>query len=287
MQKCLVCKGFAQPYLTKKLNYTNKIYEIYKCQTCGFGFVNPMPPQDEILSCYQNGYYAGEQNLGYLSRYEDLEEGLKKTYLSLLKKVISFCGQKTFSAVLDVGCAYGFFLDCAAQFLGSNLRVGIDISDITENIVRQKGHFFIKGLFEKTQIPFKFDLIFMGDVLEHFRNPHKVFNKIDLLLKQNGIIVITTVNFSSLAARLLKAHWRLMTPPEHLMFWTPKSLKILFGKRGWQGIVSNYWLFYPKNYVKIAFKRQFGFSPFFLKFVPLKILPIPSYDTKMAIFKKP
>jgi hypothetical protein len=41
------------------------------------------------------------------------------------------------------------------------------------------------------------------------------------------VIVITTGDFASLYARLAGRKWRLMTPPQHLWFFSPESIRRL------------------------------------------------------------
>ncbi len=283
---CPLC-NLGATFLFRK-NYRDLFFDIFQCQSCGLGFVNPMPTPQELEAFYQHNYYQNNKQLGYNAPYGSLEKGLKKTYEHIIKRVQLLSRKTTFPSVLDVGCAYGYFLDCAKESMSSTIRVGIDLSQEAEKNISKKGHYFLKGHFQNVNIPFSsFDLIFMGDVFEHFPDPIPIMARLEELTKPKGVVVITTVNFSSLAARILKQRWRLMTPPEHLLFWTPTSIKKLFATMGWYGIVSQYTLYYPKEYINIVFQKQFGFPPFFLKPLPFKIIPIPSYDVMLAIFWKP
>ncbi len=283
--QCPVCTKNSKYIFSK--NWDGLSYNLYKCLNCGLGFISPLPSKQELTKFYHAQYYQGGNKLGYNAPYETLEQGLKKTYEGIIQKVQSLSGKKTFPLVLDVGCAYGYFLDCAKRCMNSSVRIGIDISDAAEKSITAKGHSFIKGGFEEAKIPnIAFDLIFMGDVFEHFLNPIAIMQRLDQFIKPGGIAVITTVDFSSLAAKILGKRWRLMTPPEHLFFWTPTSLKLLFQKYGWYGLTMPYTLYYPKEYVWTVFKKQFLFPPIFLKLFPFDTLPIPSYDVKLAIFWK-
>jgi SAM-dependent methyltransferase len=69
-----------------------------------------------------------------------------------------------------------------------------------------------------------FDVIVMLDVIEHLPDPHDVLHLLGRHLAPGGIIVITTGDFGSPVARLFGRHWRLMTPPQHLWFFTRESL---------------------------------------------------------------
>jgi len=285
MFSCPVCKGKTSFLYEKKLE--GSAFSIFRCADCGLGFVNPIPTNEELQSFYEKNYYNSNSAWGYHTPYEELESGLKKIY----KKLLSKCGHRlsTYSVkrVLDVGCAYGYFLDVAKEELQPEVTVGLDVTSESASVVLEKGHFFVSGLFEDSDLPFKqFDLIFMGDVFEHLRNPEAAAKKLSDMLSSNGLLILTTVNFKSWLARFLGSKWRLMTPPEHLFFWTPQSIKLLFGKYGFNGDVKSYWLYYPKSYVFNRFKEQFGFYPLFLKLWPNDLIPIPSFDVFCGFFWK-
>lgn len=48
----------------------------------------------------------------------------------------------------------------------------------------------------------KFDIVIAIEVIEHLENPHKVFRDINLILKKDGIVLLTTPNTSSLRRRI-------------------------------------------------------------------------------------
>ena len=131
-----------------------------------------------------------------------------------------------------------------------------------------------------------FDLAFMGDAFEHVQDPAAVVAKFADVVAPGGVVVITTVDFDSWLARLLGARWRLMTPPEHLFFWTRRSIEKIFDDHGFDARVENYWLFYPKAYVEQRSRAQFGVAPPFLGWLPGNTVPIPSFDVLLGIFQK-
>ena len=69
------------------------------------------------------------------------------------------------------------------------------------------------------------DVITLFDVIEHLPRPHETLALCHQYLRPGGVIVITTGDFASPLARLAGAKWRLMTPPQHLWFFTPQSIR--------------------------------------------------------------
>ena len=64
------------------------------------------------------------------------------------------------------------------------------------------------------------------DVLEHFKNPSYVINKIQNILKENGIIVIQVPNYNSLMANLCR-NWSWWMTEEHKYHFSLKALTFL------------------------------------------------------------
>ncbi len=278
MKKCPVCNNTAKYIFNVK---TDRVYKILKCQYCELGFIDPIPTKKEVSKFYNEFYFNNAKHMWGYNNYKLLELGLKKTYRRILKKIKI----KNVNAILDVGCAYGFFLDVIKEFFPNSHRIGIDIIN-TKSILEQKEHEFICADIEDINFKETFDIIFFGDSFEHLRSPVKVIEKLSNNLSNDGCFIITTVNFSSLLAKIMKQKWRLMIPPEHIFFWTPKSLKEIFKRVNLNAKVEKYILFYPKTYVIQKFKEQFRFTPFFLNLLPFDILPIPSIDVIMCVARR-
>ena len=87
--------------------------------------------------------------------------------------------------------------------------------------------------------PQSFDVINMGDVIEHVSSPSKTLQLAYQLLKPNGIIVIRTPNAQSsfslstlFLSRMTGFPWAHSEAPYHLFEFTPKSMQELVKKVG-------------------------------------------------------
>ena len=281
--QCPVCAAPAS------LLYEKGGHQVHRCADCGLGFVADLPSPAELEAFYARGYYAsdGGQTLGY-SGYAALEPGLKRQYTRLIDSCLREQPELRVRRVLDVGCAHGFFLDVARERFPEAELVGLDVTPEAAELVPAKGYAFHRGFVEDIELPEShFDLVFMGDALEHVRDAAGVADRLARVLAPGGTLVLTTVDFGSWLARLLGRRWRLMKPPEHLYYWTRPALERLFGDRGLSTHLSGYWLYLPKSYVARQFREQFGFAPFFLALWPADEVPIWSFDVVAARFHKP
>src|SRR6185436_6834394 len=53
-------------------------------------------------------------------------------------------------------------------------------------------------------------------------------------MRSGGRLLLTTGDFSAPLARLLGRRWRLMTPPQHLWFFSPATLGALLSRTGFR-----------------------------------------------------
>jgi SAM-dependent methyltransferase len=271
--------------------YEKGDHQVHRCGSCGLGFVADLPSAEELERFYRDGYYdvaSAEKSggLGYHTAYRELEDGLKRMYGDFLDEVEQRHPGRRFDRVLDVGCAYGFFLDVARERFAPSELVGLDVTEEARSI-KERGYSFHHGFIEDVALPEShFDLVFMGDAFEHVRDPVRVAERLAAVLAPGGVLVLTTVDFDARLARLLGRRWRLMKPPEHLFYWNRRSLEKLFSRRGLSARFADYWLYLPKAYVYSQFEMQFGFKPWFLALWPGRDIPIWSFDVLIGYFTK-
>jgi len=100
--------------------------------------------------------------------------------------------------ILDIGCGGGLISEGVSK-LGAHVT-GIDF--VKENIKIARVHakknnlninYIVKD-FEKEKITSKFDIIIIFEVLEHLNEWETFLKKIRLNLKDNGILIISTIN---------------------------------------------------------------------------------------------
>jgi SAM-dependent methyltransferase len=205
-------------------------YPIVRCGECGLVFVGREVSDDELVSLYDENYYEDPDAQGYggYGAAEERKRHHNRTLLDELERVA------TRGSLLEVGCAYGFFLDEARQrgwrIHGlepsrhaadeASRRLGIDIPT--------------RPLTELSPDPESVDAVVMWDVIEHLPNPRATLQKAAATLRPGGVIAISTGDIGSSAARLHGRDWSLMTPPWHQFYFSRRTLRRMLVQTGFE-----------------------------------------------------
>lgn len=224
--KCPLCGGSKSiSFFCEKNNY-----KLYNCFLCRLNFVSPMPIHSDDI--YQEEYFkkdkSSSNNFGYVD-YEKDKEPMRKTFNQYLEKIEQLtAGRKLF----DLGAATGYFLDLAKT--RSWQTAGAEISGYAARLAREKGHYIFVGRLEASQIKNEYDVVTMWDVLEHLDSPKIDLKTINIMLKEGGLVAINTIDQESFWARIWGKRWQAIIPPEHLFYYSAKSLKILLAESGFK-----------------------------------------------------
>lgn len=255
---------------------------IYKCKSCGLGMAETKGFNPE--NYYDALYFNGGRSDGY-SDYIGAEQVLRDQFrrdIELLKVLGSTSGD-----LLEVGCAYGFFLEVASDSYNVS---GLEICQDAVNHchtrglknVRQ-GEICSQALSDFLEV----DVIVMLDVIEHLADPMESLIAVSSKLRVNGLVLITTGDFSSVYARLSRQYWRLMTPPQHLWFFTPNSLRKMGEKIGLDLIyIDHPFKRVPLGLVIYQLCRYISLKPNLPSWIHRIGLSINLFDAMRLVFRK-
>ncbi len=233
---CLVCSN-------DKFNlFCNKNrFRIVKCSKCDFIFVNPIPSRSELDKFYKNFDYRSP-----ISSELVIRNDAKRS----LRVISRFATGK--QDLLDMGCGRGFFLD-EARAIGWKV-FGIDYSQKTTDYASNMLNLDVKRddilLYQTNK---KFSLITMNQVIEHVLQPKRLIKKCHDLLNSNGYLYIATPNIKSLSARVFGCEFEHLIPPEHVSFFSKKTLTWLLRDCGFKVSYRGSWG-YPENLAGIIKK---------------------------------
>jgi len=150
-------------------------------------------------------------------------------YCKFVKKIL----QKPYkSKILDIGANDGFLVNCLRKLTKSKSIFGLDASPEMVKIAKKKyGNYFYNGLAENSHKIFnhnQFDLITCNNVLNHSSDPISFLTSINKLLKKDGKILVEVLDWRhSLKKKIFDQIYH-----EHTLYFSPKTISILFSKVG-------------------------------------------------------
>ena len=204
--------------------------DILECPSCGLAFWTP-PAGFRPDRVYDAGYFAGAQvDRGY-DDYGDLEASLRLTFARRLARIPRPAGR---ARLLDVGAAYGFALDEARRAGWEATGLEISAPAVRRAAALARGRVVVADAAAAPFASGRFDAVTLWDVLEHLPQPHAAVSEMARLLRPGGRLVLSTGDVGSLVARLSGARWHLYTIPEHLFFYTRRSLRALLEAHGFR-----------------------------------------------------
>ncbi|MBI4065410.1 class I SAM-dependent methyltransferase [Candidatus Gottesmanbacteria bacterium] len=221
-------------YLCKSTKYTKwrsiSNYDLQQCDNCGFIFVFPLPSTETLKNFYEFFDYKDVP----LQEVRIRKDAVRS--LSLIKNHL----EKENISLLDIGCGRGYLMD-EARKLGWN-TFGIDYS---RNTIR----YALKNLNLKVvqsdigsyRTTTRYDVIVLSQFIEHVSNPNDILKKCYLLLKNNGFLYIATPNIKSISAKVLGVGFDHLIPPEHLGYYSRKTLERLLINNGFRILHAGSW----------------------------------------------
>lgn len=237
VKACPFCKNS-----TAKTIYKTKKYSLVSCANCSLAYLTPMPTSGQIKKIYQQDYFKNDKDLtGGYSDYQSMEKVLEKESRRRIKFIKTFTNK---NKLLDLGCGLGTFLEVARK---ADFNVsGNDISSYAQEEVKDGSKIpFYPGEVSKANLPKEsFDIITAWDVFEHIPQVNQTAKTVYKSLKPGGYLFLSTPNIKSWDSRLLKKYWYgYKKIPEHLVFFSPASIKKILEKNGFNLIAIKTWGF--------------------------------------------
>ncbi len=218
IKNCPACKS--KKRLLKFIVKTDKIpSKIVRCNDCNL-----------VYNAYLINFREKGKNLPYhLDSEAEYKNDYKrwnqyaKDYLSKLKDEVN--GEN----FLEIGTGPGFFLNAANQLGFESL--GIEPYYPSYIFAKKQNLNVINSSLSEVVLNKKFDLILAIEVIEHFIDPIKEFEKMLNLLEDDGLIVLQTGCENSLEV-LLKGRNRFYYYYDHHIYYTPRTLNFILKKVG-------------------------------------------------------
>ena len=208
-------------YLTVPMN--NKFAYIVRCVHCGLIFQNPMLSDKERLEFYAHDYFEH----GYLDKENQI--GLYNKATLFLERLLRYCNK---GRLLDIGAASGAYVRCA---IDKGLEAyGVELSPSAVKFAKDYWKVNLsQGTLEEARFHANFfDAVILVHSLEHLPHPLETLVEIKRIMKKTGILYISLPNIASYRAKRLGEKWGALKPAEHLFFFSPKTLRVLLERAG-------------------------------------------------------
>lgn len=236
-------------------------WPIKKCLNCYLVQVNPLPSQKDVNSLYEGDYW---KNFSFYSSQIPAHEQYFRKKIADIKKL------RKNGRLLDVGCAYGTLIKQAND--QGFIAEGIDISGFAVAQCRKNNLKANTGVITDVKKKNYYDVITAFEVVEHERNPLLTIKTARLLLKPDGLLVISVPNSNSLSSKIMEKHWFGYRHKEHLFHFTSDSLNTLLTKGGFSDILIKKDI--PRAYLFIYYLERINFYLFKSKILSRLILSL-------------
>ena len=213
---------------------------ILRCRGCDFGFRQTRANAGKLADVYRRMDTRV---------YEAELRGRARTARQHLRIVARYA--RSPGRILDVGCASGLFLACAADagWEPTGLEPSEALYEKARAALAGRGE-VLPEILENARLPLvHFDVITMWDVLEHVPDPLSVMARCRSLLKPGGYLFLNVPDLDSVEARVFRRRWPLFMA-EHLNYFNRPSLKLCGERAGLRWVrFGRRWGYFSIEYV--------------------------------------
>ncbi len=226
---CAVCGRFEHVPLVIRNGH-----QVVRCRQCRLVYVSPRPrTRAPIDALYTDTTYSSRQ-VSAAANTSRMREAAWR--LDRVERHVPRRGQ-----LLDVGCSAGSFM-IAARGRGWGVR-GIDVSPAAVDYAHDTHGLDVSvaTLEESRFASHTFDVVTIFECIEHMLDPRAALNAAADLLRDGGLLVITTPNVDGFVPRVTYwtlgrtlGAWEHPTPPHHLYQFSRRTLAALLHDAGFE-----------------------------------------------------
>lgn len=163
---------------------------IYRCKSCDFNFRRFERPLSEVLGHFKIAPYSTDE---IEQQWLKLRKGFYESLLDMLSE------PSDGKSLLDIGCAFGHFLDCATE--RGYRPFGTEVSEEMAGLLRKRRDYPVSSQpLTDLQLPERqFDVITFVDSFYYFAAPLETLGHCYKLLKPGGELLMRVTNRNRMA----------------------------------------------------------------------------------------
>ena len=215
------------------MKYEKEGFGISECNSCLTLFVNPRPKFE-----YFKKYYSDSKSSRYWATtfYKTTEKARReKIWKPKAKIVHNMMSQYQISQVYDIGGGYGVFAE-ELEALGNAKVTVIEPSVHLASVCRDKGLEVIEAFFEELTLNgfagIQAKCFVSFELFEHLYDPKGFLDKLYELMLPGDIFIFSTLSSLGVDIQTLGKDSKAISPPQHLNFLNPESVRILLERVG-------------------------------------------------------
>lgn len=208
-----------------------------QCPSCLTLFCSPRP-EEKLLLQYYSDWEAPRYWTNLLVETDVNRKSLQyePRVLELIELLKPRIGTHAELAV-DLGAGSGAFALALKKTDFFKKVLAVDFSENCVETCVKQGLDAVQGSIE--DLPSNSaDLITMNDLIEHIFDPKSFLKTCHRVLKPEGFISIATPNGQGFDFKIFKDRTVNITPPEHINYFNPESVKVLLESAGYHVISS-------------------------------------------------
>lgn len=248
---CEVCQGTGSTVLKQ---YTRSQWPVVTCKSCGFVYLGKVPDYDDLsVNLAWEKQHAEEKQrrkkTNKLARFDALTR-FRLRFGKVVDRNRHSRGMPASGRVLEIGCGGATRIPEGPTPYGIEISEGL--SEKARPIFEARGgavyHEPATSGIERFPENF-FDGIIMRSYLEHEAQPRLILERAFKRLKPGGKILLRSPNYNSANRFIMGATWCGFRFPDHVNYFTPRSLKALASSIGYEFQWKNWLSLFDDNLI--------------------------------------
>lgn len=232
-EQCPICGDKGTPYF-RAFSYRMSDFEYphlpvklwIKCDNCGNLYTWKYP--EELLTLTDHGKMIYPNPANALTGIENTNAWNLSIWSDILCCLSSYSSGKE---LLEVGIGKGELLAVALE-MGYHPDAVEIVPEVTQKLADVLGIPIWCGDFLDYKPDKTYSIITMGDVIEHITDPEKALKNAYRLLKEDGVLWLSTPNWESSFSRMMKLNDPMWLEPYHITYFNRDGLETLAQKCG-------------------------------------------------------